>query len=192
MTMTPAPAPVPPPEGYKDVSIPLEKIATSGFVLSMGLLAVPIGIYWLTYGVGAFFDNLLSGINLIVLIVLIILSVVVHELIHAISWKVFGNLRWSDLSFGVDRKTLSPYCHAKAPMEAGAYKIGALLPGLLTGVIPSIIGIAIQNPTVTFFGAFLLSAAVGDVIVVWVLRRVPPNALVMDHPSQAGCYVKMP
>ncbi|MBE0690578.1 MAG: DUF3267 domain-containing protein [Anaerolineae bacterium] len=118
-----------------------------------------------------------------------LVGIVLHEGIHALGWKFFGNLRWRDLRFGVDRKTLSPYCHARVPMSARAYRIGALLPGILTGLLPTVAGIVLEHAFLTAIGAVLLSAAIGDLIVLWVLRTIPPDAHVLDHPSNAGCYV---
>ena len=42
---------------------------------------------------------------------------------------------------------------------------------------------------VTFFGFLMLVAAAGDVLILWVLRGVPPRAWVQDHPRQVGCLV---
>jgi hypothetical protein len=41
----------------------------------------------------------------------------------------------------------------------------------------------------TVYGVIFLIAAAGDFIVLWVLRGVPGDVLVEDHPTRAGCYV---
>jgi len=186
--MATEPALIEPPAGYRDVSVPLPQVVLQGTLLSLGLLVAPVIIYWLIHGFGAFWAGL-AGISILSWIAAVVLGVILHEGIHALGWKFFGNLRWRDLSFGVDRSTLSPYCHARVPMSARAYRIGALLPGILTGLLPTLAGIAVGHAFLTAMGAVLLSAAIGDLIVLWVLRTIPPAARVLDHPSNAGCYV---
>jgi len=178
-----------PPEGYEDVSIPLTRIVREATILSIVMLSVPLLIYILIHGWSAFWASAFEYDLLIALFVFVAL-IVIHELIHAVGWKVFGNLRWQDLTFGIDRKTLSPYCHAKVPMRANAYRIGAALPGILTGIAPAIISIVQANAPLMLLSAVMISAAVGDLLVLWVIRDVPGDALVKDHPSNAGCYVK--
>lgn len=186
MATQPTPANV--PSGYRDVSVPLTQVVIQGTLLSLALLALPIILYWGLHGFAAFWAGL-SGISFITWIAAILVGIVLHEGIHALGWRTFGNLRWRDLSFGVDRATLSPYCHASVQMTAAAYRIGALLPGILLGLLPAAIGILIAHAFLTAVGAFLLSAAIGDFIVLWVLRTIPGGAHVLDHPSNAGCYV---
>ena len=47
-------------------------------------------------------------------------------------------------------------------------------------------------------GAVSLSAqefigcAMGDVLIVWAIRKEPPDTLVYDHPSEPGCIVYHP
>ena len=181
----------PPPEGYKDISVPLPEVLTRMTIWSLVLLALPIVAFIVIYGSSAFWDGLFRDYNLLVAILILIVAIIGHEGIHALGWKIFGELRWDQLRFGIDRKTLSPYCHALAPMKVQAYRIGAVLPGLVTGVLPTVIGLVQANAGLTAFGALMLSAAIGDFLVLWVIREVPADALVLDHPSNAGCYVKV-
>jgi hypothetical protein len=184
-----------PPDGYTDVSIPLPEVMARVTILSLVLLVVPMLVYIVIYGFDEFWSGVFDNDNflvwLIIFVVTIALAVVAHEGIHAIGWKLFSGLGWDQIKFGIDRKTLSPYCHARAPMRASAYRIGAALPGILLGVVPIIVGLVGASAGWTAFGALLLSAAVGDALVLWVIRDVPADAWVLDHPSNAGCYVKV-
>lgn len=177
-----------PPPGYRDVSMPLTEIATNGLWLSLLLLAVPLVPYWLVYGFGPFWGAV-SGAGWLWILVWVLLLILAHEGVHAIGWKYAGGLQWSQLKFGFLWKTLSPYCHALAPMPAGAYRIGAVLPLIVTGILPWIIGLLRADAPLTFVSAIMISAAVGDLIVLWIIRDVNPATLVLDHPSNAGCYV---
>jgi hypothetical protein len=178
----------PPPPGYRDVSIPLTQIATNGLLLSLLLLILPLLPYWLLYGFSPFWEAVFAA-DWLGLFGLMLLLIVAHEGVHAIGWKFAGGLAWSQLKFGIMWKTLSPYCHAQAPMTAAAYRIGALLPLVITGILPWLIGLLRADAGLTFIGAVMISAAIGDLMVVWIIRRVNPAALVLDHPANAGCYV---
>lgn len=115
--------------------------------------------------------------------------VVAHELLHAISWKIAGNLSFRDFKFGIAWKTFSPYCHATQPMTARAYRIGTVVPGIVLGIIPIVIGTIVGSGFIAILGALLTAGAVGDVYVLWLLRRVPATTYVVDHPKRAGCLV---
>lgn len=123
------------------------------------------------------------------LLVCLVVGIVLHELIHALTWKLAAGLSWSTIKFGIDPKTFSPYAHCMVPMPAGPYRLGAAMPGLVTGVFPALLGILIGNVGLTFFGYLFILAATGDWLVLWLIREVKPGVLVEDHPTRAGCFV---
>ena len=118
-----------------------------------------------------------------------LLSVVVHELLHSLAAIVFGGLRWTDISYGVNWKTLTPYAHPRVPLEARAYAATVAAPGVILGVVPAAVGLVTGSGAWSGYGAVMLAAAAGDLLVLWSLRGVPANALVQDHPSRVGCYI---
>ncbi len=180
-------------DGYRDVAIPIDRLLgmRSVFALSLGLFILPIPIYFMFYDSTQFSDTFLRWQTLILAFPAVIFFIAMHELTHALGWMVFGRLSWSTISFGIDRKTFSPYAHANMPMPARAYRIGAALPSITTGLLPICWGLFTGNGAITVLGAFLLSAAVGDFVVLWIIRHVPADALVRDHPEKAGCLVKI-
>lgn len=120
---------------------------------------------------------------------MLVLGTIVHEGLHALGWKVFGQQAWSVFKFGINWRTVTPYAHCQVPLKASAYKIGTALPGIVLGIIPSIQGILFHDGIVTLFGAFFLGAASGDFLCLWIMRSVPPDKFVKDHPTKAGCLV---
>ena len=48
--------------------------------------------------------------------ILVIVGIVVHELIHGITWACYAKSGWKSISFGVMWKLLTPYCHCDEPM----------------------------------------------------------------------------
>jgi len=173
-----------PAEG-RDLSVPIERIATQAAGMSLALLLVPLAVYALTWG----WRDLFSNYSVLGFPLAAVGLVLAHEGFHAIGWKYAGNLRWSDLEFGFAWKALAPYCHAKAPLRADAYRFGAALPGVMTGLLPFGWALLNGNGMWAVLGAVMISGAVGDIVVLRVISELPADAIVKDHPSQAGCIV---
>ena len=74
-------------------------------------------------------------------------------------------------------------------MDIFPYRIGSLAPGLILGVIPWLISLFNGDVLLFFFGLAYTSAAGGDFLILWLLRKVKRNSLVEDHPTNAGCYI---
>ncbi len=180
-----------PPEGYRDISVAIEDIARSALWLALALIFAPVIAFLLVHGGDQFGETVTVPALLAVLIPGMLVSIVLHEGLHALGWMIAGRVPTGEISFGFDRASLSPYAHVSIPMRATPYRFGAALPLIILGVLPWLWGMIAANGLLTFYGAMMTSAAVGDIFVLWVIRSVPGDALVLDHPSRAGCYVKV-
>jgi hypothetical protein len=126
--------------------------------------------------------------TLIVLLIMII-GIAVHELIHGLSWSLFATQGFKSMKFGFMVKTLTPYCHCKEPLKVKHYITGAMMPFVLLGLFPAIIAILTGNILLLLFGTFFTVAAMGDFMIVSLIRNEDSNSLVQDHPTEAGCYI---
>ncbi len=127
--------------------------------------------------------------SLLVLLLAFAGGIVVHELLHAVGFVVAGRVPITAVSFGFSWKGLAPYAHCATPMRASAYRLAVLLPGLVLGVVPGILGIILQSLPLVLWGILMTSAAGGDLAALLAIRQVPGLAWVRDHPSQVGCQV---
>ncbi len=93
------------------------------------------------------------------------------------------------MRLGFSWKALTPYAHCAAPMPARAYRIGAAAPGVALGLLPAALAWATGSGAVLAFALLFTLAAGGDALILWLLRGVPPERLVVDHPTRAGCLV---
>ena len=116
-------------------------------------------------------------------------GIVLHEILHGLGWVVFGRKSLRSLQFGVIWRYLAPYAHCKEPVKVKAYRAGIILPGIAVGILPGIYGLASGNFGWIIFGILFTWGAVADFIMWWVLRRLPPDKRVIDHPKEVGCYV---
>jgi hypothetical protein len=117
------------------------------------------------------------------------LSIVVHELLHAVGYIWVGGVPRTAVKFGFSWRGLAPYAHCREAMTARAYRTAVLLPGIILGVLPAIVGLLIGSFWLTLFGAIMVMAAGGDLAVLLAVRDVPATAIVRDHPTKPGCEV---
>jgi hypothetical protein len=171
-----------------DYSLPFDRLPFWLVPLSIGMFFVPLLPLILTEGFMALFYQTWAWW----IIPLFVVMILAHEAVHAIAWKLASALPWSQFKFGFSWRGLAPYCHATAPMPVNAYRIGTVMPAIITGLIPLFIAYALWSVPLMLLGAVMISAAVGDAFVLWTLRNVPANAQLLDHPSQVGCVAYVP
>lgn len=177
------------PPDARDVSVPLNVLLRRVLIPTLGLLLVPALVFAQAWGLDRLLDAVVNWESFLLTLLGFVLLMVAHELVHAVGWAFFGRLPLRAIRFGVDRKTLSPYAHVPLPMPARAYRIGAALPLFITGVVPWLLALLTGSGVLAALGALLISGAAGDLFVLWIIRDVPANARVIDHPTNAGCFV---
>jgi Protein of unknown function (DUF3267). len=121
--------------------------------------------------------------------IILLAGIVVHELIHGITWSFFCEKGWKSIHFGVLWKMLTPYCHCAEPLLKRQYVIGAMMPMVILGLVPSILALFTGSFGMLLFGIIFINAACGDILICWKIRKESPDTLVLDHPSEAGCWV---
>lgn len=175
-----------------DLSVPPQQLLIWLVPLSIVMLVMPMLPYLMANG--GYLDsngNVTIPIPWII-IPLLMVMIIAHEAVHAIAWKYASNLPWSEFEFGFAWKALAPYCHVKAPVSVQAYRIGVYMPAIVTGLIPLGISYALNSPSLILVSSMLISAAVGDMYMLWTIRNVPDNAQIIDHASNMGCIVLIP
>jgi len=172
-------------DGKRDLSISMARANIIVMFISIPVVILQSAVFLLLHGPA----GLQSTRGIVPLMLLILLGVVLHELIHAIGWVTFGSKSFSSIKFGFQWKTLTPYAHLKEPVEVNAYRLGAFLPGLILGIIPFVLSLILGNGDLFWFSLVHTSAAGGDWLILWLIRKVKAGMQVEDHPTHAGCYV---
>jgi Putative zincin peptidase len=119
----------------------------------------------------------------------VVIGIIFHELIHGITWSLFAKRGFKSIKFGILWKMVSPYCHCQDPLKVSQYIIGAIMPAIILGIIPSIVSIVIGNVSLLLFGMVFTMAACADYLIVNLLKKEKGDDLVLDHPSEPGCFV---
>lgn len=127
--------------------------------------------------------------SLFVIILLFLVSVILHELIHGITWSFYTKNGFSSIRFGINWKMLMPYCHCKEPLLLRHYITGAIMPFMLLGLIPLIWAIFTGRLLLLVTGLIMTISAIGDFMIIALIRKYPGDTLVLDHPNEAGCYI---
>ena len=175
-------------QGYRrvELTVSIVKANIFGVVLLLPLLIVGIGLFFLH-------NHSVSGglgmLNPILFLVLLFALIVVHELIHGLSWSLFAEHHWKDIEFGFMKQYLTPYCTCGVPLRKGAYIFGALMPLILLGILPMIAGILTGSFGLLLLGIIMADSAAGDIMIVWKILRYRSEAetiVYIDHPTQAG------
>ena len=169
-----------------ELTVTIVKANVFAVVLLIPLLIVGIGLFFLL-------NHDLSGglgmMNPILFLALLFALIVVHELIHGLSWSLFAKHHWKDIEFGFMKQYLTPYCTCGVPLKKGAYIFGALMPLVLLGILPMIAGILTGAFGVLLMGIIMADSAAGDILIVWKILRYRSEAetiVYIDHPTQAG------
>lgn len=178
-----------PDSSGQDRSISLAQANVWTLAISVPLVVAMAAAYLALSPAGSLSATSLTPIGTLLFLVLCIAGIVVHEGLHALAWSAFGRLPLRRIRFGLQASTLTPYAHALDRMPARAYRVGALMPALLLGLLPFAVGTAIGSTRLALYGMIFVFAAGGDLLVLWQLRGVDRRALVLDHPSRAGCII---
>ena len=122
--------------------------------------------------------------------VLFIVLIVVHELIHGITWGLFvkGGIK-QNIEFGFIVQSLTPYCACKAPMGKVPYILGSIMPCIVLGILPAIAGFILSDMTIFGLGAMLILCAGGDLLITQMILTHKTDAkevLYYDHPTEIG------
>jgi len=119
----------------------------------------------------------------------ILIGIIAHELIHGITWARFAEKGFKSISFGVAWRYMSPYCHCNEPLLVKHYLLGAIMPGIILGIVPLLLALFTGNILLFLFGITFSVAATGDFMMVNMLRKESMTSLVQDHPEKVGCYI---
>ncbi len=159
--------------------LPFMILATGGFVFFHNII-------WITPGL--FIKQI--RIDYYWFLLAILGGVILHELLHGITWIILSRTSFRNLKFGFHWPTLSPFAHLKIPIRARAYRFGSAIPMIVLGFIPCIVAIVTGSVVLLLCGLLFILGAGGDAAVLWIIKNIDPHTLVMDHPTRVGCYVK--
>ena len=180
-------------EGYKKTDLTISIVKANLFVVLLAIPVVAIGVLLFAW------KNPISLIlpspqGSLLFFVLFFVLVVVHELIHGLTWSLYAEHHFKDIEFGFMKEYLTPYCTCTTPLLKSHYIMGALMPCVVLGILPMLIGILVGSHLLFWTGIVMILAAGGDIMIVikvlaYKSQRDSKEILVYDHPTQAGSVI---
>lgn len=122
-------------------------------------------------------------------LLVLLAGVLLHELVHVLGFRLLAGAPARAVRLGLNRRSLTPFACCAEPVSARGYRGTALLPAVALGLLPALAAAASGSGLLALWSWAMLAVAGGDVAAVWAIRRVPPEALVQDHPARVGCRV---
>ena len=180
-------------QGYKKTNLTVGIIKANLFVILLTIPIVAIGVLLFVW------KNPIELLmptphGSLLFIVLFVVLVVAHELIHGLTWSLFSEQHFKDIEFGFMKEYLTPYCTCLVPMSKSHYILGALMPCIILGILPTALGILLGSHLLFWIGIVMILSAGGDIMIVAKVlahksQGKPQEILVYDHPTQAGSVI---
>ncbi|SFE16131.1 DUF3267 domain-containing protein [Thermophagus xiamenensis] len=170
-----------------EITITIEEAAKKAMGLIIPTLFVTGIPFFVLHGSEPFLDWNFKEVLFFLFI--LIAGIPVHELLHALVFGIFARGGFKSVKLGIESKTFTPYCHCSSPIRVQYYRLGALLPFLVLGVIPYIASLFIGSLGWWLYGYFYIIAAGGDLVALKMLKKIPGHRRVLDHPKKMGFYV---
>ncbi len=188
------------PENYQKekLTIDIVKANVNALIMIIPIFVVFAFPYFLLWhdgfkntGIRSMLEIIDIGIigNAILYLVALFAGIVLHELIHGMTWALFTEKGFKSITFGIMKELMTPYCHCKEPLRVKHYILGGIAPAILLGLIPAILSWVTGSFPLLLFGIIFTLAAAGDFMIINLLRKEKMDDFAEDHPSEAGCFV---
>ncbi|MBQ6582206.1 MAG: DUF3267 domain-containing protein [Mogibacterium sp.] len=178
--------------GYEQHDLTISIVAANLAVLIAAIPVFVIGFFAYYKVNGSILSEGPAHLPVLLFLVIYLVLIVVHELVHGITWSIFSEHHLKDIEFGIMKEYATPYCTCAAPLSRGAYLAGGLMPLIVLGIIPAIIAIAAGSVFWLLIGLIMILSAGGDVMIAIKMiryRSAAKDVLYYDHPTQGGLVV---
>ncbi|KGX89317.1 hypothetical protein N781_09440 [Pontibacillus halophilus JSM 076056 = DSM 19796] len=177
-------------ENKLEVTLSTETLNQKSIFYTVGIGGAALLVYILLWG----FDFYFSWEFLVQFYLANLVGITLHELVHALAFVFIGKASRSNVKFGFMWRHAMPYVHCNQPVSFGAYTYVILLPVVLTGILPMVMGLWVGSQLIVCASIFLIAGGTGDWIIYKKVQSVEGFSWVQDHPSEAGCvlYRKLP
>ncbi len=171
----------------KEIALTIEETNRKAIKLVIPIAVIMAVLFVLLHGYRAFFNW--SWIGSVVFVGSVLSGIFIHELLHALVLGLFVRGGFSSIKFGFDRNTFTPYCHCTKPIRVRWYRLGAIMPLILQGILPFVVSLFTGSLGWWAFGVLFTVGAGGDLLAIEMLSGLRSRARVLDHPEKMGFYL---
>lgn len=128
-------------------------------------------------------------VNLMVLIVVNVFMMLVHELLHSLSYKLYG-ANFKNIVFGSYLEKGVLYCLCKQNISRKNILSSLMFPLFFIGIIPYIIALIINSPFLLFLAIMNIVGSTGDIIMFIYIISLDKNIefTEFDNPIRFAIY----
>lgn len=154
------------------------------FIRALALVALIVALHAELWGAESVRALVGNRPVLFPLAVALALGVAVHELLHLAGYVWLGGATIDAVHLEWRGVVILARCDV--PLPARSYRAAVALPGVVLGLVPTIVGLGSGVAWITVYGAVMLGASVGDMAVLWTLRRYRAEDEVLDTSGGRG------
>ena len=173
-------------KGYKmkNVVINTQKAKYLAFLVMFPFMALT---FWLYRHVNGFNLDGISWGDAVALPLLSLCLIIVHELIHGITWAIFVKNHFHAIDFGIVWSTLTPYCACFEPLKKWQYLLGTAMPTLGLGG-GGAVAAGMTNQLLLFFAAeCMIFSGGGDFqIILRTILSDKRESVYCSHPYECS------
>lgn len=178
-------------EGYHTTELTMSTLAANvlAVIAAVPPIVILIGVFRILNPQARALSGEMSDLLLFLGIFMVL--VVVHELIHGITWGLCARSGFKSIEFGVIWEYLTPYCTCSEPLKKSQIVLGALMPTILLGVVPGVVACCIGSTELVYMGGAMILGGGADIMIVGKILRhkTGKTALFHDHPYKVGTIV---
>lgn len=153
----------------REVSITFDRVKAYLIALTFIPAVILILIFGSMYGWHRFSLETGSSGGLVFFFMVYVGSLFVHEIIHYLSFILFGGVSGEFIKFRCNIKKLTFSVICKSSVSARRYKYAVISPALILGMIPLIIGLMSSNLFIYLIGLLQITGSAGDLILFFLL-----------------------
>ena len=176
-------------DGYvkTDLTVSADKANIIGPLYGF-LTALPFIVLYFLINPQPLFWGKLGFLRTTLLVIFYFILVILHELIHGLTWSRFTKNGFRSISFGVIWRSLNPYCTCTEPLSKAHYMTGSLMPWFVLGILPCIASLIFQSGYLLVIGVVMALSAGGDLLIVKMIlsHKGEGKMLFLDHPTDIG------
>lgn len=177
-------------QGYKktDLTISVERANIQGTLIMVPIILIFLLLFF-SINKNTNFSEIYKSTNPFLIFGLILFLIVIHELIHGLTWGFFTKDILKNIRFGVIWNMLTPYCTCLKPLSRNQYIIGAAMPTIILGILPFIISLINGNISLFLISLFMTFAGCGDLLIIINIIKHKDDSkeiFYLDHPTDVG------
>lgn len=175
-------------KGYqiKNMIIDIQQANFQGPLSMLPFMVLAFGVYYYVNGLDI--DGISIGIVAAAYLLILVL-IVLHELIHGITWGIFAKNHFHSIDFGIIWSSCSPYCTCSEPLKKWQYLLGIVMPTLVLGAGAAVVAIMANQLLLFFLSEFMLLSGGGDFLITLKILSYRTNkkkSVYCDHPYECG------